>query len=111
MVKNGIFGSQLAIENDVYIVDEPGSYKDYLPEGLTKSGFNRDKAIQVMRLKLEILSPIVGEKKMIHQIITLSKNYYQKGQKKKARDLLIKTFKLNPFYLRQYPHWIKQLLY
>lgn len=113
-IKNGeewYFWSQLAINNDAYIVDEPGSYKEYLPAGLTNSGFNRDKAIQVILLKLKILSPIVGERNMIHQIVTLAKNYYQNGQNNKARMQLIKAFKLNPFYFRQYSHWIKQLFY
>lgn len=113
-VKNGeewYFWAQLSINNDVFIVNEVGSFKDYLPAGLTKSGFNRDKAIQVLLLKLKILSPIVGDKKMIHQIISLSKNYYQQGEKVQARTFLRKAFKLNPFYLRQYSHWIKQLFY
>jgi hypothetical protein len=64
-IKNGeewYFWSQLAINNDVFIKDEAGSFKDYLPSGLTKSGFNRDKAIKVLNLKLKILAPIVGEK-------------------------------------------------
>lgn len=109
-IKNGeewYFWSQLAINNNVYIVDEAGSFKDYLPAGLTKSGFNRDKAIQVQLLKLKILSPVVGERKMIHQIVTLAKNYYQSGKKEEARIFLKKAFKLNPLYLRQYTHWIK----
>jgi glycosyltransferase involved in cell wall biosynthesis len=113
-VKNGeewYFWSQLAIGNDVFIKDEAGSFKDYLPSGLTKSGFNRDKAIQVLNLKLRILAPLVGEKKMIHQIVTLAKNYYQKGKRSEARALLRKVFKLKPMYLRQYPHWVKQLFY
>jgi glycosyltransferase involved in cell wall biosynthesis len=113
-VKNGeewYFWSQLAVNYDVFIKDEAGSFKDYLPSGLTKSGFNRDKAIQVLNLKLRILSPIVGERKMIHQIVTLAKNCYQQGQKPEARALLRKAFKLKPLYLRQYSHWIKQLFY
>jgi glycosyltransferase involved in cell wall biosynthesis len=110
-IKNGeewFFWSQLAIKNDVFIKDEPGSFKDYLPLGLTKLGFNRDKTIQVLNLKLKIIAPVVGEKRMIHQIITLAKNNYQLGQHAKARILLKQAFKLNPFYFRQYPHWIKQ---
>jgi glycosyltransferase involved in cell wall biosynthesis len=113
-VKNGeewYFWSQLAINNDVFIKDEAGSFKDYLPSGLTKSGFNRDKAIKVLNLKLKILAPIVGEKKMIHQIITLAKNYYQNDKRFEARALLKKAFKLQPMYLRQYSHWIKHLFY
>jgi glycosyltransferase involved in cell wall biosynthesis len=113
-IKNGeewYFWAQLSITNNVFILDEPGSFKDYLPAGLTKSGFNRDKAIQVLLLKLRILSPIVGERKMIHQIVTLAKNYYQSGQKKEARVFLKKAFQLSPLYLRQYTHWIKHLFY
>ena len=113
-VKNGeewYFWSQLSVKHDVFIKDEAGSFKDYLPSGLTKSGFNRDKTIQVLNLKLTILSPIVGERKMIHQIVTLAKNYYQQDCKPEARALLRKAFKLNPLYLRQYSHWIKQLFY
>jgi glycosyltransferase involved in cell wall biosynthesis len=113
-IKNGeewYFWAQLSIDNNVLILDEPGSFKDYLPAGLTKSGFNRDKTIQVQLLKLKILSPIVGERKMIHQIVTLAKNYYQLGKKEEARIFLKKAFKLNPLYLRQYAHWIKHLFY
>lgn len=113
-VKNGeewYFWSQLAVHNNVFMKDEAGSFKDYLPSGLTRSGFNRDKAIQVLRLKLKILSPIVGEDKMIHQTVTLAKNYYQQGMRPEAQRLLRKAFKLNPTYLRQYPHWIKQFFY
>lgn len=113
-IKNGeewYFWSQLAINDDVYIVDEIGSFKDYLPAGLTKTGFNRDKAIEVIQLKLKILSPIVGDKMMIHQIVTLAKNYYQSGQKQEAKAYLKKAFELNPFYFRQYFHWIKQFFY
>jgi hypothetical protein len=113
-IKNGeewFFWSQLAIHNDTFITDFPGSYKDYLPEGLTKSGFNRDKAIQVIKLKVNILSPIVGEKKLVHQLVSLAKNLYQQGFKDEAKKILIKVFKLKPWYFRQYPHWIKQLFY
>jgi hypothetical protein len=78
---------------NLIVLDEAGSFKDYLPSGLTKSCFNRDKAIQVLNLKLKILAPIVGEKKMIHQIITLAKNYYQNEKRSEARALLKKAFK------------------
>ena len=113
-IKNGeewFFWSQLASRNDTFISNIPGSYKDFLPAGLTKSGFNRDKAIQVIQLKLRMLSPIVGEVNMIHQFVSLAKHLYQQGSKSEARKLLIKVFKLNPWYVRQYPHWIKQLFY
>lgn len=104
------FWAQLSIGNNTLLIDEPGAFKDYLPEGLTNTGFNRDKAIQVQLLKLKVLSPIVGERKMIHQIVTLAKNYYQSGKKEEARIYLKKAFKLNPLYLRQYTHWIKYFL-
>lgn len=112
--KNGeewYFWSQLAVNNDTLISDTPGSFKDYLPTGLTKSGFNRDKAIQVLKFKLKILSPIVSETKMIHQVVSLAKNLYQQGNKVEARKYLFQAFSINPLYLRQYPHWIKQLFY
>lgn len=105
------FWSQLSEKNDVFINNLPGSYKDFLPQGLTKSGFNRDKAIQVIKLKIKILSPLVGEKKMVHQLVTLAKNLYQEGEKTEAKKVLMKVFKLKPFYFRQYFHWIKQLFY
>lgn len=113
-IKNGeewIFWSQLAKKNDVFINNIPGSYKDYLPAGLTRSGFNRDKAIHVMKLKIKMLTPIVGEKKLIHQHVSLAKNLYQSGDKDGAKKILTKVFKLNPYYLRQYPHWVRQLFY
>lgn len=105
------FWSQLSAKGDVFINDLPGSYKDFLPQGLTKSGFNRDKAIQVIRLKVKILSPLVGEKKLTHQFVTLAKNLYQEGKKSEARQILKKVFKLKPLYLRQYSHWIRQFFY
>lgn len=113
-IKNGeewFFWSQLALQNDTFISNIPGSYKDFLTTGLTKSGFNRDKAIQVIELKVKTLSPIVGEARMIHQLVSLAKHLYQQGSKTEARKLLTKVFKLNPWYVRQYPHWIKQLFY
>jgi glycosyltransferase involved in cell wall biosynthesis len=113
-IKNGeewYFWSLLAEKNDCFISDIPGSYKDYLPSGLTNSGFNRDKTIQVIKLKLKMLTPLVGEKKMVHQLVTLAKNLYQQGDKKEARKLLIKVFKMKPLYIRQYPHWLKQLFH
>lgn len=105
------FWSQLSEKNDVFINNLPGSYKDYLPQGLTKSGFNRDKAIQVIKLKIRVLSPLVGEKRMVHQLVTLAKNLYQEGNKVEAKRVLLRVFKLKPLYFRQYSHWIKQLFY
>lgn len=104
------FWTSLSLNNKLFTINKIGSIKEYLPGGITKNGFNRDKAIQVAQYKIDTLEPIVGKKKLRHQYVTLAKNLIKQGDKKEARKVLKNVLKTAPFYFRQYPHWVKSFL-
>jgi len=105
------FWCNLSYRLPLFAINAVGSIKEYLPEGITQSGMNRDKAIQVLEFKIKSLEPIVEESELLHQYVTLVKLYLKKnnGDTKKPRELLRKVFKLSPLYFRQYKYWIKML--
>lgn len=106
--KNGeewSFWVNLSLTHNLYAIDAPGSIKQYLEGGLTDSGINRDKAIQVLKFKIITLEPIVGRKRMLHQYVSLAKHYLARKDFLSAKRALNKVFKTSPFYLRQYKHW------
>lgn len=102
------FWCLLSSRMPLYAINSIGSIKEYLPEGLTQSGMNRDRAIEVLEFKIRVLEPIVGRKRLLHQYVTLAKTYLQ-GQSHehvdRAKELLGLVFHSSPFYLRQYKHW------
>ena len=100
------FWSNLAAKMPLFAINKVGSIKEYLPEGITQNGFNRDRAIDVLKFKIDKLSPFVPEKMLIHQYVTLVKHLIAKKQHAEARQWLSKAFRLNPFYLRQYRYWL-----
>jgi glycosyltransferase involved in cell wall biosynthesis len=108
--KNGeewCFWVALSLKYGMYAIDAPGSIKEYLEGGLTEAGFNRDKAIQVLQLKIDTLEPIVGRKRMLHQYVSLAKHYLAIKNSSSAKLALAKVFKSSPLYFRQYKHWIR----
>jgi glycosyltransferase involved in cell wall biosynthesis len=107
--KNGeewSFWVKLSLKQAMYAIDAPGSIKEYLEGGLTETGINSDKAIQVLKFKIDTLEPIVGKKKMAHQHVSLAKHYLAKKDFPSAKVVLNKVFKSSPLYLRQYKHWV-----
>ncbi|MBL4798648.1 MAG: glycosyltransferase [Oleispira sp.] len=106
--KNGeewYFWVNLSLTHDMYAIDGLGSIKEYLKGGLTAEGINKDKAIQVLKFKIDTLEPIVGKKKMLHQYVSLAKHYLAKKDFLAAKVALSEVFKSSPFYFRQYKHW------
>ena len=92
---------------NLFAENKPGSVKEYLPGGLSHSGMNRDKAIEVMKFKIDTLEPMVGRKRMLHQYVTLAKHLLRDNQVAEAKKILTLVFQCSPFYLRQYRHWLK----
>ena len=108
--KNGeewCFWVALSLKYAIYAIDAPGSIKEYLEGGLTETGFNRDKAIKVLQLKIDTLEPIVGRKRMLHQYVSLAKHYLATKDFPAAKRALAKVFKSSPLYFRQYKHWLR----
>lgn len=107
--KNGeewYFWVNLSLSHEMYAINSAGSIKEYLEGGLTETGINRDKSIQVLTFKIDVLEPIVGRKKMAHQYVSLAKHHLAKKDFLSANRALSDVFKSSPFYLRQYRHWI-----
>lgn len=104
------FWTSLSLKHTLFAVDKIGSIKEYLPDGITQNGFNRDKAIEVALYKINTLEPIVGTKKLRHQYVTLAKHLIKQGRKKEAQKYLKKVFSASPLYFRQYRHWIKSVM-
>lgn len=104
------FWTSLSLKNTLYAGNKIGSIKEYLPGGITKSGFNRDKAIQVTKYKIDVLEPIVGRKALKHQYVTLAKHLIDCGEKEEARVVLSKIIKVSPLYFRGIKHWLRMLL-
>jgi glycosyltransferase involved in cell wall biosynthesis len=104
------FWVNLSLAHDMYAIDAPGSIKEYLEGGITETGFNKDKAIQVLKFKINTLEPIVGKKRMSHQYVSLAKHYLAKKDFLAAKAVLREVFKSSPFYFRQYKHWLKLYL-
>ncbi len=111
--KNGeiwYFWCQLSVKHPLYAIQAVGCVKEFLDEGITKTGFNRDRIISVLEYKIATLEPIVGFKKLKHQYITLAKHLLKGQRKQEAKALLTNVFKQSPGYTRQYKHWIKYFL-
>ena len=111
--KNGeewFFWCHLSVNHNLYAIPAIGKIKEYLDDGISMSGHNRDRIISVLRYKIATLEPIVGFKKLRHQYISLVKYLLKDNRKQDAKLLLDKVFKLSPDYLRQYKHWIKYFL-
>ena len=101
------FWCSLSSKYNLYAINAAGSIKEYLEGGLTKTDLNRDKVIDVLIYKIEVLSPIVGSKKLLHQHGSLVKHLLKAGRKKEAKHWLQVTFKISPCYLRQYKFWLR----
>mgnify|MGYP000253534506 CR=1 FL=1 len=100
--KNGeewSFSVELSLTHTIYAIDVPGYIKEYLEGGLTETGINSDKAIKVLKFKIDTLEPIVGKKKMAHQYVSLAKNYLAKKYFIHAARALNEVLKSSPFYL------------
>lgn len=104
------FFCQLAAKNDMYMFDFDAKIVEVLPTGLMRSGLNRDKAIDVLRYKIESLSPYVDDKRLVHQYVSLVKHLLAKKELSEATVWLKKAFKVNPYHLRQYRYWIRLLI-
>lgn len=103
------FWTSLSLKNTLFAGSKTGSIKEYLPGGITKSGFNRDKAIEVAKYKIEVLEPVVGRKAMRHQYVTLAKHLIDKGEKEEARKVLGDVLRASPLYFRPLKHWVRLL--
>ncbi|MAD44481.1 MAG: hypothetical protein CMI02_04280 [Oceanospirillaceae bacterium] len=99
----------LAKRINLYAINKVGSVKEYLPEGISKSGFNRSRSIEVLKLKIRVLEPLVGKEKMICQYVSLAREFRKSGKKDQSRNMLKQAFEINPLYIRQYLHWVKLL--
>lgn len=111
--KNGeiwYFFCHLSMNHNLYAIQAVGKVSEYLEGGITKSGFNRDKIISVLKYKLAVLEPMVGFRKIRHQYISLAKHLLKDKRKQEAKPLLEKVFSRSPGYLRQYKHWISYFL-
>lgn len=97
----------LSLQFPMLLVDKSGSVKEFLSDGLTSSGFNRDRIVDVAKYKIKTLEPIVGRKAMLHQYVTIAKHLINRKAYAEAYIYLKKTFVCSPFYFRQYKHWLK----
>lgn len=103
------FWTSLSLNNTLFAGDKIGSIKEYLPGGITQSGFNRDKAIEVTKYKIDVLEPLVGRKAMRHQYATLAKHLIDQGNTKEAKLVLKTTLSVSPLYVRAIKHWLRTL--
>jgi glycosyltransferase involved in cell wall biosynthesis len=107
------FWCNLSAAMPLYAINETGSTKEYLEEGLTDQGMNRDRAIEVLEFKIRSLEPLVGRYKLAHQYISLVKLNLKSKEVLRlyaSLDLLKKVFQVKPWYFRQYRYWIKILI-
>lgn len=104
------FWSNLSAKNDIYAIESVGSVKEYMEGGLTDTGHNREKKVQVLRYKIETLSSLVDERKLLHQYVSLAKHLLRDRQLVEARYWLNKARTVNPIYFRQYKYWLSLFL-
>lgn len=108
------FWCNLSNRMPLFAIKSTGSIKEYLPEGLTQSGMNRDKMMKVMEYKITSLRDLVPESYLDHQRITLAKLYLSTKDhiySKKARSLLIQVLKRRPLYFRALKYMVVSLFY
>lgn len=103
------FWTSLSLNNTLFAGDKIGSVKEYLPGGITQSGFNRDKAIEVTKYKIDVLEPLVGRKAMRHQYATLAKHLIDQGNTGEAKQVLKTILSVSPLYVRALKHWLRTL--
>ena len=111
--KNGeewFFFCQLALAQPVLVINQAGCLKNYQQNGLSATGINRKRKKQVLDLKLRALTPMVGARQMRHQMVSLAALELDEGQPAVAREWLAQVWRVSPFYMRQYRHWLRCLL-
>lgn len=111
--KNGeewYFWCQLSARHKLYAIEADGKVSEYLEEGISKSGGNRDQMVSLLKYKIETLEPMAGFSKLKHQYVSLAKHLLKQNNKQEAKRYLLKVFKASPGYIRQYKHWVKYFL-
>lgn len=104
------FWCQIAQKSSWFIANNVGVEKQYLPEGLSKSGFNRDKELLVARMKVESLQGVMSDTQFAKQLRNLGKAYLKAKDYEASRHFLYKAIKVNPFLFSTYKYLIKGYL-
>ena len=104
------FWCQVSHLTAMYIAEQPGVVKQYLEEGITHSGFNRDRKLDVAKMKVEMLEDIMSPKQFSKQLRNLGKALVKSNDKKTAKPILIRAIKLNPSLISAYKYYIQSCL-
>lgn len=96
---------KIAKEHDFYYFPDTIKMVEVLPGGLMSSGLNRDKKIDVLKLKLERLKNIVPEEYVQKNILSLMNSLVKSNRLSEAKEydkklLMLSRFKYKYFLFR-----------
>lgn len=89
-----------------FIRDFPGVVKQYLETGLSKSGFNRDRQLQVAEMKVDALRGNMHDKYFSKQLRNLARAKIKNGDGAGARAVLKEAIALRPFQVALYKYYL-----
>jgi len=104
------FWCQAATYTSIYIDDKPGVVKEFLEEGITKSGFNREKQLEVAQLKVDQLKGKMSDEQYSKLLRNLGKAHLKSKNKKEARRYLCQAIKMNKALFSAYKYWGQSFL-
>ncbi len=103
------FWCQVSALTPMFIESTPGVVKEFLEEGITKSGFNREKQLEVAQLKVDSLRGKMSDAQYSKILRNLGKAYLKNKNKKQARVYLKQAISLNPSLFSAYKYLIQAL--
>jgi glycosyltransferase involved in cell wall biosynthesis len=104
-IKNGqewYFFAPLSAYADIQAADLNAKIVEYLPGGLSQAKVNSENRLQVARMKIERLTPLVSKKLLCSQQLGLARELLRNGETTQAVSLLLDCFPFIPFSFRLY---------
>jgi glycosyltransferase involved in cell wall biosynthesis len=104
------FWCQVSARCSLYIQSAPGVIKEFLEEGITKSGFNREKQLEVAKLKAEALKEVMSDLQYSKILRNLGKALIKNKQAKLGRSYLLEAIKRNKCLFSAYKYLLISFL-
>lgn len=103
------FFVDIAKRADITLCKVDTKVHEYLPEGLTRGGFNRDQQLKVLQLKVERLSSILNPQQLAPYQLRLARLQLQQQHIADARTTL-ETTQVDSIKHRLKKYWLMQKL-
>ena len=104
------FFAYLAKKSFMFVSDAVTKVVEYQESGLTKSGYNLEKKVEVFELKVETLRGLVTEKQLASEQLSLARELIKSRGYEKARSILREIPLVKKFTLRFLRYQVRAML-